>query len=74
MEKQEALDMIGARIHGLAGAISIYNRNMAEEANNKARGKIFAGLGVIYPIDEPSIRREIARMEAARKDVMKRKN
>ena len=62
--------MIGARIRGLEGAISIYNRNMAEEAKNKARGNRFAGLGAADHTNSPSNLRVIVVMESCREDVL----
>jgi hypothetical protein len=70
MEKQTALDMIDSRIRGLKGTITWHN----VEVEAYKSPLVFARKYEPKPIDEAAINREIARMKAARKDVLKRAN
>ena len=72
--KEIALERIASRIRGLQATIDHYEARVAEEQDNIANGRKFFRAGVIYPVDYDAINREIARMEAARKDVKKWKN
>lgn len=74
MDKETALSMVDGRIRGLQSTIHTYNQRAAEEAEIKAAKRKFASHGVLYPINEPVILRELARMEAARKDILSWKN
>ncbi len=72
--KEFDLAAIDGRIRGLKGTITHYEAAVASEAHIKKIGQKFTSRGVVYPIDYDAINAELARMEAARKDVMKRAN
>lgn len=73
-EKEMYLDMIAGRINGLQAEIDTYNRDAAHHEEVTAKGMLFATKGMPYPINELAILREIARLEAARRNVKKRPN
>ena len=73
-QKEKDLAAIDARISGLKSTITTFNAVMAERAAVKAKGTRFILKHEPKAVDEASINLEIVRLEAARKDVMKRKN
>ena len=72
MNKETALNMIDSRIRGIDGTIIWHDIVVAEFERSKTMAH--HDNYEPYPIDRESLAREKARLEAARKDVMKRAN
>ncbi len=73
-QKEQYLAQIDSRIAGLNGTITHYEARVAYREHVEKIGQLFSNDGVIYPVDYDAINREIKRLKAARKDVMKRPN
>lgn len=73
-QKDKDLSSIDGRIRGLMAIKSVNGMRVAEEKMLKDKKILFGSHGVVKPINVGRIDSEIARLEAARKDVAKRKN